>query len=595
MVASGLTDQEQVKRKRSNLDDREASNEHEGRKRGRPRVDPQTESAADRRRTQIRLAQRAYRQRKESTLDELRRQVSELQGTIRSMNQIFQEFSETCVSQDNLAPSHLTAELQRVSGQYTALVKNTQEVEQDSPPPMGEVERRLSAVNAFPKDVSETSLDGGNTVAHTTQAGPTPIVDTPAPVHVGWGYTENMDSLQIQGHGHATTYYGVGHGSGEEMLRKPPDDPVSRSLSQNMTLDLPYTYSFQETTFARRLHRASVELAYRLACDRTRGPLRFEQIFHIWKKYVPSIEIVKEQLRTCLMRGVEEPLSLWHFPLSHVGGSGTHYPRQEIGGGPWKPRPGPTEWKVRLPQAPTMAVGGSPEEHYDSQTAMLDTFARNPEYAGEWLDAYDVEGYLAEKGITIDPQSSFADAEMPTGEVIESEMAEIKRNAGVSRTSSTSGTGSGNISRNDSGTVSNASAHTLTTAVHNVSSSGYQYDGSFANFDMNYTTAGHSDMATGSFMNILPNTSTQPYIFDRSTAAMSDFNMGNHLRGPSNHDYMPPPPFAFTSQPMTRKVVLDVSKLIITLAKSGICLGRSPGFRRYEVDDALRECIMHDI
>lgn len=47
MVISDLTAQEQVKRKRSNRDDREGSDDHEGRKRGRPRVEPQTESAAD--------------------------------------------------------------------------------------------------------------------------------------------------------------------------------------------------------------------------------------------------------------------------------------------------------------------------------------------------------------------------------------------------------------------------------------------------------------------------------------------------------------------------------------------------------------------
>lgn len=479
------------------------------------------------------------------------------------MDQTFQEFSETCVSQDNLVSSHLIAGLQRVSGQYTALVKTTQELEQESPPPMGEVKSRLSAVNASPKDVSETSFDGAKTVAQTPQAGPTPVVDTPAPVHVGWGYTANMGSLQMPGYGHATTNYGVSPDSGEEMLRLPPNDPASRPLSRNMNLDLPCTYSYQETTFARRLHRASVELAYRLACDRTRGPMRFEQIFYIWKKYAPSIEMVKKQLRTCLMRGVEEPLSLWHFPLSHVGGSGTHYPRQEIGGGPWKPKPDPSEWNVRLPQAPTMAVGGLPEENYDSQTAMLDTIARNPEYSGEWLDAYDVEGYLAEKGITIDPQTSFADVEMPTGEVVESEMAEIKRNASVSGASSTSGTVSRNSSGNNGGTSSSSSAHTLNSAVHNVSPSGYQYDGSFGNLDMNYTTAGHYDTGAGSFMNILPSHTTQPYS-DRSTAAMSDFNMENHLRGSSNYSYMPPPPLVFTSQPMTRKVVIDVSKLVIS-------------------------------
>ena len=56
-----------------------------GKKRGRPRVEKQDESAIDRRRTQIRLAQRAYRQRKESTLEDLRQRVAELTNTIELM------------------------------------------------------------------------------------------------------------------------------------------------------------------------------------------------------------------------------------------------------------------------------------------------------------------------------------------------------------------------------------------------------------------------------------------------------------------------------------------------------------------------------
>jgi hypothetical protein len=36
-------------------------------------------------------------------------------------------------------------------------------------------------------------------------------------------------------------------------------------------------------------------------------------------------------------------------------------------------------------------------------------------YEGEWFDPYDVEGYLAEKGISLDPASPFAVIELPAG------------------------------------------------------------------------------------------------------------------------------------------------------------------------------------
>src|SRR6266516_4726527 len=59
------------------------SDEEDGKKqRGRPRLDTHDETAADRRRTQIRLAQRAYRHRKETTISALKGRVNELERTI---------------------------------------------------------------------------------------------------------------------------------------------------------------------------------------------------------------------------------------------------------------------------------------------------------------------------------------------------------------------------------------------------------------------------------------------------------------------------------------------------------------------------------
>lgn len=66
-----------------------------GRKqRGRPRLDPQDETPADRRRTQIRLAQRAYRNRKETTISELRGQVTDMQRNIEQMSKTFAQLHD---------------------------------------------------------------------------------------------------------------------------------------------------------------------------------------------------------------------------------------------------------------------------------------------------------------------------------------------------------------------------------------------------------------------------------------------------------------------------------------------------------------------
>lgn len=80
------------------------------RRRGRPRVEKPDESAADRRRTQIRMAQRAYRQRKESTLEELRKRVSDHINTIELMNKTFIDCRDrlfaTNISEDQMMDLH---------------------------------------------------------------------------------------------------------------------------------------------------------------------------------------------------------------------------------------------------------------------------------------------------------------------------------------------------------------------------------------------------------------------------------------------------------------------------------------------------------
>ncbi|KAH0559870.1 hypothetical protein GP486_003618, partial [Trichoglossum hirsutum] len=66
--------------------------------RGRPRVDTADATAADRRRTQIRLAQRAYRLRKETTISTLKERLSELQSAIEDMSKSFLKFNDNAMS-----------------------------------------------------------------------------------------------------------------------------------------------------------------------------------------------------------------------------------------------------------------------------------------------------------------------------------------------------------------------------------------------------------------------------------------------------------------------------------------------------------------
>ncbi|KAL6241701.1 hypothetical protein RBB50_011483 [Rhinocladiella similis] len=133
-------------------------------KRGRPRLDSQDETAADRRRTQIRLAQRAYRYRKETTIIALKQKVNDLQSTIEQMNQIYRNLHNNMVDAGiwcratPLAPhtQNTTKELAQVSeNAYPESYEdeeNTAKITDDPKP--------LSEVNAIARGLPYNSIGG---------------------------------------------------------------------------------------------------------------------------------------------------------------------------------------------------------------------------------------------------------------------------------------------------------------------------------------------------------------------------------------------------------------------------------------------------
>jgi hypothetical protein len=181
-------------------------------------------------------------------------------------------------------------------------------------------------------------------------------------------------------------------------------DPAAMALLRS--LEGPHTYSQYENTFARRLHRASCEYAYRLACDPTRVPALFDNVFKLTLKAAGSVERVKFSLQSTLNRSSREPLSNWGVTYIHVGGAGTHYPRPlEEGGMNYQ---SPSSWAVT--SVGPHKIGGSTIEEVITAEMLL---RGTPQMEGEWFDAYDVQGYLAEKyGLHLEPGSTFAEVDL---------------------------------------------------------------------------------------------------------------------------------------------------------------------------------------
>jgi len=112
--------------------------------RGRPRLDPQDETPAERRRTQIRLAQRAYRNRKETTISELKGQVSELQGSINQMSRTFSMLHDNLFDSgvlNSLTPDHpIVQQLEQMMDHFAEVSRPLAESDRENQMGSGQIE-----------------------------------------------------------------------------------------------------------------------------------------------------------------------------------------------------------------------------------------------------------------------------------------------------------------------------------------------------------------------------------------------------------------------------------------------------------------------
>lgn len=157
---------------------------------------------------------------------------------------------------------------------------------------------------------------------------------------------------------------------------------------------LPQSYSHNETSFGRRLHRTIVQRGYALLLNPSRNPRTFERVFGLTLRLYPK-EMITEALRQVILRHKSEPLSRWDLPFVNLGGSGMHFPSTE-------------EDRVRdgvLKVGTGRSIGPLTEEISENmERYLLDNFRGNVKgYEGLWFDTYDVESYLKECGIHIPP------------------------------------------------------------------------------------------------------------------------------------------------------------------------------------------------
>ncbi|KIW08544.1 uncharacterized protein PV09_00512 [Verruconis gallopava] len=584
---------------------RNDSHDDEGKKqRGRPRVDGQDETAADRRRTQIRLAQRAYRQRKESTIANLKEQVTTLRSTIEEMENIFLAYNDRAVASGMLQKApELAKDLKAATEAFIQLAKKTHATDDAEDRSETEVETIPMKPRAtYENDISMfMQHDAGlsNSIGSSPDS-----VDHIGASHIGLGYTIDFSSegssssnqlaspaptsaqsaltmhmgmdfsdYSFSGAGPNTNPLAVAPTTSSRPEIPRPIIALSAGDAADMlkvkSISAPYTYSFKETTFARRLQRASLERGFQLITNAETRPSSFLRVFRLSLLY-HTRETLLAKFRRALSRSTDEPLETFQTPFIHLGGAGMHYNTGRVRNG-YIVKPGPMQRQAIL-------------ESTESPGAVVDIDLDLSEYEGEWFDSNDVEGYLNELGLFIDPQSSFAEgnitlpdsakqllANSPATNVFDSPNAS---NVDAEVTS----LGSGTIATPQSPMMSNVELELgmqrlfpeLGAASPNTLSNSQAIDWLMGSGDKT------PDFLSSGWMSW-----RQPAEWDAADAVGYDnsglSNVTMQFQRAANEK---------------RQVTVDVSRLIDELIMSAICLGRAPGFRKRDVDRALTSAII---
>ncbi|BDD55497.1 hypothetical protein MPDQ_006066 [Monascus purpureus] len=390
------------------------------RKRGRPRKSTNGEQPpGERRRTQIRLAQRAYRSRQETTMLALRERVSELESTVERISESFLWLSNELMTSGVLTMyPDLAQKLHKATERCLSSAKQTGTEEKG----------KLPAKQEEPQEIQlQTTVDAGGIAAG----------------HMGLAIPIDGNSWSLGNHGQAaaavnTGYAGVGNsvtadssmgnpdpdnpGTGnslqftqaqpsgmrlEDSLRNPsiaftprfnmflPDSLVSfpYPLPAMYSTPLPHypavpfgPYRFEEFTFAHRLQRSVVERGYLFLKTANVGPALFAKTFGFLINILTRDQITaffEIRFRQGIWAADE-----WNIPFVSLGGAGTHYPRQ---------------FRTNEVTFPIRMVPEAAKQHIDPEDMRC-----------EWFDVYDVQGYLEEKGLIPGDSLAFSNSMTPS-------------------------------------------------------------------------------------------------------------------------------------------------------------------------------------
>ncbi|PYI04645.1 hypothetical protein BO78DRAFT_372616 [Aspergillus sclerotiicarbonarius CBS 121057] len=356
---------------------------------GRPRLnEPGAAKMSETRRSQIRRAQKTYRQRKEASVQKAQTLVAELEQRMGEIGDLLRAYKATL--QSTLQDAH------------PGLIDGLDSI--------------LALLPAAPVEVMRSSSCDGPLSREMSASVPRPPDHNQCAGHFSSAPSDGNQERIIQ----LGSTFDASPPSSVTCSREPEQDnhrPAPATMNRHVEVDqrigrsigphVPYTYSFLESSFTRRLKRSSLEHAFRIFNDPHSNPLEVFRLFRLVPCFRDRAKMYPffEKLVTSSRGHCLEILSL---PFYTVGGAGTHYPAMDQKGNPISP-PGARIPRRILGMLPLASAPGDQQNVDQSQSQ------RHLElcgFGGEWFDCRDVEGYLRARGVDLDGSSVFPSVEV---------------------------------------------------------------------------------------------------------------------------------------------------------------------------------------
>ncbi|KAI1423126.1 hypothetical protein F5Y12DRAFT_716635 [Xylaria sp. FL1777] len=567
------------------------------RARGRPRLETgDHQDMKERRKEQIRLAQRAYRNRKETAITDLEAKVAGLEASNLEVNAKFQSLLMEYVDKHEISAQ--IPELGRRLQQFQALLTERcadvaslgsdeatsgvkpladttlSERSQPESQAVGS-DRPESQVAALSTAQQPQQLLGGIIVTHEPE--PQSIIQDSAHASDTSPEDASYTFVRMANPGNASFGFNLGHLGHLGFLDSPMQSQWS--LPHWDSLPMPSSGAFLERTFGRRLHRRTTEKAATLLAMKNPPYDTMHRVFGFVRNYA-TLDNIRQRIKTTLSRNADEDMDAYAQPFHHIGGSGTHFASDAKtitfpGGAPF--------------QNSGYGMGPFNEKTTAVRDDLLDALQHTkfPGWQGEWFDSYEVEQYLAQRLINL-PQDGDGYVEIPPGEFYDNPLDEASATkisdslqGSISRK-----VGAGfDISPDVGEGMSMHSTGQQETIVRNNAT----YPSPVSSIDSMLSIPATADLwpmgadfLAMTSQTMSGNMSTLPAYHNTTTSLGFPDSSRFIYSSPSTMDLV-------SGQTRNKRVWFSVDKFIESLGSKSTCAGRGPAFRKRDIVTAFWE------